>query len=129
MQSFCCAHPGLAGTVAIVHSVTMGNDDQPAKALPDFLTVEEAAQVLRIGRTAAYEQTRRYEETDGEAGIPVIRVGRLMRVPRVALEGWLGGPLTTSESRRPEESPASPPRKSRRRREPKYPQQGLPLDD
>lgn len=107
----------------------MGNDDQPAKALPDFLTVEEAAQVLRIGRTAAYEQTRRYEETDGEAGIPVIRVGRLMRVPRLALERWLGGPLTTPESKRQEESPASSPRKSRRRREPKYPQQGLPLDD
>lgn len=30
--------------------------------LPDFLTVEEAAAILRIGRTAAYEQTRRYEE-------------------------------------------------------------------
>lgn len=106
----------------------MGNDDQPAKALPDFLTVEEAAKILRIGRTAAYEQTRRYEETDGAAGIPVIRVGRLMRVPRLALERWLGGPLTTPESGRREESPASPPRKRRRRREPKYPQQGLPLD-
>jgi len=44
--------------------------------MPDFLTVEEAARILRIGRTAAYEQTRRFEETDGREGIPIIRVGR-----------------------------------------------------
>ena len=61
--------------------------------LPAFLTVEEAASILRIGRTVAYEQTRRYEETDGREGIPVIRVGRLMRVPRAALERWNGAPL------------------------------------
>ena len=97
--------------------------------LPDFLTVEETAEILRIGRTAAYEQTRRYEETNGEAGIPVIRVGRLMRVPRAALERWLGGPLSDREPEREDQKPPSPPRKPRRRREPKYPQQGLPLDD
>ena len=67
--------------------------------LPDFLTVEEAARVLRIGRTAAYEQTKRFEETEGQEGIPVIRVGRLMRVPRAALERWSGGPLSSLASR------------------------------
>lgn len=116
------------GTVVIVHDVTMANDDQLAEPLPDFLTVEEAATILRIGRTAAYEQTRRYEETEGEAGIPVIRVGRLMRVPRAALERWLGAPLTTPQPDRPD-PPSIPGRKPRRGREPKYPQQGLPLDD
>lgn len=44
-------------TVAIVHDVTMGNDDQ-----------EEAATILRIGRTAAYEQTRRYERRTAKQG-------------------------------------------------------------
>lgn len=97
--------------------------------LPDFLTVEEAAEILRIGRTAAYEQTRRYEQSNGEEGIPVIRVGRLMRVPRAALERWLGGPLSDRKLEPRDQKPPSPPRKSRRRREPKYPQQGLPLDD
>jgi hypothetical protein len=51
--------------------------------------------MLRIGRTAAYEQTRRYEETEGREGIPVDQVGRLRRVPRAALERWSGGPLTS----------------------------------
>jgi len=64
----------------------MANENQPDQRIPNFLTVEEAARILRIGRTAAYEQTRRYEDTDGREGIPVIRVGRLMRVPRAALE-------------------------------------------
>jgi excisionase family DNA binding protein len=55
-----------------------GLTDQPA-----VLTVEEAAKVLRVGRTAAYEAARRGE-------IPVVRVGRSLRVPRHALERMLG---------------------------------------
>ena len=61
---------------------------------PDFLTVEEAAEVLRIGRTAAYQLTRRYLDTDGADGIPATRVGRQVRVPRLRLETMLGGPIT-----------------------------------
>jgi excisionase family DNA binding protein len=64
---------------------------------PDFLTVEEAARIFRVGRTAAYEQARLWEETDGERGLPVVRFGRLMRVPRAALERLIGAPLTTPQ--------------------------------
>jgi hypothetical protein len=53
--------------------------------LPEFLTVEEAAAVLRIGRTAAYECCRRWRETNGREGLPVVSFGRLLRVPRAAL--------------------------------------------
>ena len=49
------------------------------------LTVEEAAQILRIGRTFAYQQARRYLTTGGVAGIPVVQIGALLRVPRWAL--------------------------------------------
>jgi hypothetical protein len=59
----------------------------------DFLTVEEAARVLRIGRTAAYLAAKRYRETDGAEGLPCIRVGGSLRVPRRQLEALAGGAI------------------------------------
>ena len=97
--------------------------------LPDFLTVEEAAAILRIGRTAAYEQARRYEDTDGQDGIPVIRVGRLMRVPRHALERWNGGPLSPPRQTRPPTPAAARTRSRSRRSKAPLTQDGLPFDD
>jgi excisionase family DNA binding protein len=46
------------------------------------LTVEEAARLLGISRTSAYEAVRRGE-------LPVLRIGRRYVVPRVALERML----------------------------------------
>lgn len=58
----------------------------PLRAEPPILhTVEEAAGLLRIGRTLAYVMARRYEDTDGREGLPVVRLGNCMRVPRWAL--------------------------------------------
>lgn len=48
-----------------------------------MLTVPEAAKLLRIGRNLAYELV-----SQGE--IPSVRLGRLIRVPRAALEERLG---------------------------------------
>jgi len=54
----------------------------------DFITVEEAARRLWIGRTRAYVEARRYLDSGGAEGvIPVIAVGRLYRVPVARLEG------------------------------------------
>lgn len=61
---------------------------------PDFLTVEEAADVVRIGRTAAYRLARQYLATDGAANLPVVRFSKQLRVPRCKLEEELGGPIT-----------------------------------
>ena len=61
---------------------------------PDFLTVEEAAAVLRIGRTSAYRQARRYLATNGAEGLCAYRFGKQIRVPRCYLEERLGGPIT-----------------------------------
>ena len=58
---------------------------------PEVLTVEEAAAVLRIGRSAAYALARRYRATGGREGLPVIELGRHLRVPRVGLVRLLNG--------------------------------------
>lgn len=52
------------------------------EALPFMLTVPEAAKLLGIRRTLAYKLLRRFIETGGAEGIPVIRIGRCWRVPR-----------------------------------------------
>jgi len=64
---------------------------------PDFLTVEEAAAVLRISRTVAYRLCRLWPETGGAEGIPCERVGHLLRVPRAKLEELAGGPIHLSD--------------------------------
>ena len=48
----------------------------------DVLTVDEAAQYLRIGRSQAYDAIGRGE-------IPHRRVGRSIRLSRAALRAWL----------------------------------------
>ena len=48
------------------------------------LTVEEAAALLGISRVSAYQAARAGE-------IPTIRIGRLLRVPKLALELKLQG--------------------------------------
>jgi hypothetical protein len=41
---------------------------------PQTLTVEEAARVLRIGRTAAYALAREWRATNGRSGLPVLEL-------------------------------------------------------
>ena len=47
-----------------------------------LLRAEEAADMLGIGRTKIYEMIARGE-------IPALRIGRLVRVPRHALDEWI----------------------------------------
>lgn len=53
--------------------------------LPEFLTVDEAATVLRIGRTSVYQLTQRWRFSGGREGLPVARIGKVLRVPRAVL--------------------------------------------
>jgi hypothetical protein len=55
------------------------------RGLPLMLTVEQARQVLGIGRSLAYGEVRRYLATGGREGIPALRIGSAIRVPRAGL--------------------------------------------
>ena len=50
--------------------------------VPLLLTIKEVQDVTRLGRTKVYELMR-----DGQ--LPVVRIGRAIRVRREALEQWL----------------------------------------
>lgn len=69
----------------------------PHVSQPDFLTVEQAAAVLGIGRTCAYKLARRAADF-GEGIFPASRFGKLLRVSRRKLEVIVGGPITIPDS-------------------------------
>jgi len=83
--------------------------------LPDVLTVEEAAALLRIGRRTAYELAARFEATGGREGLPVVRLGRCLRVSRARLEQLL---LSDPPAPAPRSSGLMPLRGLDRRRRP-----------
>ena len=58
--------------------------------LPDLLTIEEAARVIRVGRTKAYAMAREWRATGGRSGLPVVDFGHALRVPRCQLETIVG---------------------------------------
>ena len=55
-----------------------------AQTDPDVLTVDEAAELLRIGRNQLYDAIGRNE-------IPHLRIGRTIRLSRRALLAIVGG--------------------------------------
>ncbi len=55
---------------------------------PDFLTIDETAQILRLGRNQVYELARVWLASGGERGVPVVTLGRRLRVPKAALLRW-----------------------------------------
>lgn len=83
--------------------------------IPVLLTVEEAGELLRIGRSKAYAMAREWRETDGRSGLPVIDLGHVLRVPRLALEELIGADLSEVlihgrlEETKPADAAAGPP--------------------
>ena len=80
-----------------------------AGALPDLLTVEEAAVLLRIGRNKAYSLARQWRATNGRCGLPVVEFGHTLRVPRHALEQMLGVTFTAWPTTSVSDSHEAPP--------------------
>ena len=65
--------------------------DRPADRL--LLDSREVGEILGIGRTKVFEMMARAE-------IPVVRIGRLVRVPRPALLAWIDERTGPSEGAR-----------------------------
>lgn len=82
------------------HATPSATPNAPAPS-PAFLTVDEAADVLPIGRTAAYLLARRWEDTAGAEGLPVLRFGRLLRVPVRELERLAAGTIDLTAEAQP----------------------------
>jgi excisionase family DNA binding protein len=59
------------------------------------MTVEQAAKVLQLGRSKAYQLTVEWERTGGASGLPFVWFGHQKRVPRAALERFIDQALTT----------------------------------
>ncbi len=53
--------------------------------LPPFMTVEQAAKVLQLGRSKTYELTVEWQYSSGKSGLPFVWFGSQKRVPRAAL--------------------------------------------
>ena len=51
-----------------------------------FLRVREAALVLGISNSAAYELANVWLATDGRTGLPAVRMGRRILIPRAAID-------------------------------------------
>jgi excisionase family DNA binding protein len=52
--------------------------------LPDCLTINEAARVLRLGRNSCYEAIRRGD-------LQAVKIGRRLVIPKAAIERLLAG--------------------------------------
>ena len=53
--------------------------------LPPFLTVEQAAKAMQLGRSKTYELTVEFECSAGRSGLPLVWLGKQKRIPRTAL--------------------------------------------
>ena len=51
-----------------------------------FLRVREAAVILGISNSATYEMANAWLATDGRAGLPAVRMGRCILIPRAAID-------------------------------------------
>jgi hypothetical protein len=59
--------------------------EQALGHLPLMLTVDQTCEVLGIGRSLGYAQVRRYLASEGREGIPAVRIGTALRIPRTGL--------------------------------------------
>ncbi len=62
--------------------------------LPAFMTVEQAAKVLQLGRSKTYQLSVEWERTGRASGLPFVWFGHQKRIPRAALERFINQALS-----------------------------------
>jgi excisionase family DNA binding protein len=67
-----------------LHGGTTGRSAGALAALPEVLTVREAAAILRVGRNQLYQAIARGE-------LAAVRIGRSIRIPNASPHQCLGG--------------------------------------
>ena len=67
-------------------SGTPNTSTERVEAAHRLLKVKEAAAEMRVCTSHAYELAHEYLNSGGTAGLPVLRFGTCMRVPRWALD-------------------------------------------
>ena len=67
-------------------SGTPSTSTERVEAAHRLLTVKEAAAEMRVCLSHGYELAHEYVNSGGTAGLPVLRCGTCMRVPRWALD-------------------------------------------
>jgi hypothetical protein len=55
---------------------------------PDFLTLDEAAAVLRVGRSTAYREANAFERSGGRTGVVLAAFVVHEQIGRYASSGW-----------------------------------------
>ena len=69
-----------------VASETPSSGDGRVETVHGLLKIAEAAAEMRISVSLAYQLAHEYLNSGGAAGLPVMRFGTCMRVPRWALD-------------------------------------------
>lgn len=67
-------------------------DNAPPRPLgdyPELMTVQEAAEYLRIAPSTCYVLTKQFVDSHGNDGVPARKIGGRTMIHRNSLETWL----------------------------------------
>jgi hypothetical protein len=67
-------------------SETPSTSTERSETTHELLTIKEAAAAMRVSLSLGYQLAHEYLNSGGTAGLPVLRFGTCMRVPRWALD-------------------------------------------
>lgn len=62
--------------------------------VPPFMTIEQAAKVLQLGRSKTYELSVEWERSGGTSGLPFVWIGHQKRIPRAVLQRFVDATFT-----------------------------------